>query len=118
MQKKEDFNLSIPKVYIKDGVVINGAHMYPEIVKIIDVARATAPLLSDNAVWITSANDSEHMEGSLHYANRAYDIRIWNVVGPNRQMAEQWTAKMQLALGDHYDIILEKDHIHAEYQPV
>ncbi len=107
--------MPLPKVFMKDDVKINGAHFYPEIVKIINVARATAPLLSDDAVWITSANDSKHMSGSFHYSNRAFDIRIWNVVGPNRQMAQQWVAKMQLALGDQYDIILETDHIHAEF---
>ena len=107
--------MSIPRVFLKDDVKINGAHFYPEIVRIINVARATAPLLSDNAVWITSANDSKHMDGSLHYANKALDLRIFNVTGPNRQMAEQWVRKMELVLGEDYDVILETDHVHIEY---
>ena len=109
--------MTIPRLYLKENVKINGAHMYPEIVKIVDVARSTAPLLQDDAVWITSANDSKHMDGSLHYANRAYDIRTYNIVGPTMDIAKTWVARMKLALGGHYDIILEIDHIHAEYQP-
>lgn len=89
--------------------------MQEEMHRIIRAARATAPLLSDDAVWITSANDSKHMDGSLHYANKAFDLRTYNLVGPNRQMAEQWVRKMQLVLGEDYDIVLETDHVHIEY---
>ncbi len=109
----------VPKLYLKDCVCINGAHMYPEIVRIVNAARATAPPLTDNAVWITSAKDGSHMAGSLHYENRAYDIRTRNIVG----LAEfplagrTWVDRMRLVLGDDYDVVLEKDHIHAEYDP-
>jgi hypothetical protein len=107
----------MPGLCLKDGVHINGAHFYPEVVRIVDVARETAPMLEGATVWITSANDSEHMEGSLHFENRAYDIRVWNIIGDIDYEAQLWTERMQVALGDDYDVIYEKDHIHVEFQP-
>lgn len=108
--------MSLPKLYLKESVKINGAHFYPEMVAIINALRATAPLLTDGAIWITSANDSKHMEGSLHYKNRAFDIRIWNIVG-GHGIHRVWCEKIRSILGTDYDIILETDHIHIEYDP-
>ena len=71
---------NLPNIKTKNGVVINGAHFYPEIALIIAVARETAPELTDDTVWITSANDGQHMHGSLHYENKAFDIRTRNIV--------------------------------------
>ena len=106
-----------PRLYLKNDVRVNGYHFYPEMVAIINAARATAPMLQDDAVWITSANDSEHMEGSLHFKNRAFDIRIYNITGPTETMAKGWVKNMKLILGRNYDIVLETDHIHVEYDP-
>lgn len=105
------------RLFIKNGVRINGAHFYPEMVKILDVARETAPYMSDTAVWITSANDSKHMDTSLHYKNRAFDIRIFNITGDVHLEAALWASRMREALGNDYDVIKEKDHIHVEYDP-
>ena len=108
--------LAIPVVKMKAGVVINGAHFYREMTRIIDCFRATAPAFTDDTLWITSGNDSKHMPGSLHYLNRAFDIRTFNIVG-GVKIAQEWVTKVKLALGDDYDVILEKDHIHVEFQP-
>jgi len=107
----------MPNLCLKDGVHINGAHFDPVMVRIIDVARATAPMLEKGTVWITSANDSEHMSGSLHYKNRAFDIRTKNIIGNEKLEARLWAERMQVELGDDYDVLLEKDHIHVEYDP-
>ena len=106
----------MPVVKLKTGVKINGAHFYREMTRIIDCFRATAPVFSDDVLWITSANDSTHMQGSLHYMNRAFDIRINNILGGIEE-AKKWVIRAQLALGDNYDVILEKDHVHVEFQP-
>jgi hypothetical protein len=107
----------LPGLCLKDGVHINGAHFYPEMVEIVNVARESAPMLEGGIVWITSAADSEHMEGSLHFRNHAYDIRIKNIIGDVQYEARLWAERMQVALGDDYDVVLEKDHIHVEYDP-
>ena len=111
--------MSVPKLYLKNEVHINGAHFYPEMVKIVNVIRETAPALQGDVVWITSANDGQHMQGSLHYKNRAYDIRTKNIVGIIEfpLAARSWAERIQVALGDDYDVVLEKDHIHVEFQP-
>lgn len=63
---------------------------------------------------ITSLNDSAHSPTSLHYAGAAADIRIWGIadVTLNRIVGE---AKRRL--GVDFDVVLEEDHIHLEWQP-
>lgn len=62
---------------------------------------------------ITSANDGKHMKGSKHYSGEALDLRIWNLMGDEAAV----TAELQKELGPDYDVVLEKDHIHLEYDP-
>ena len=109
--------MSKASLAIKEGVKVTGGHFDPEMVIILDTARNTAPAMYDNTVWVTSANDSKHMAKSLHYEDRAFDIRIRNIMGDISNNARLWVKAMKIILGDDYDVILEKDHIHAEYQP-
>ncbi len=108
----------LPSFCLTDGVKVNDAHFDPVMVHIIDVARDTAPMLEEGTVWVTSANDGDHIEGSLHLDNRAFDIRIKNIIGDVQKEARAWAERMQVALGDNYDVLLEDDHIHVEYDPV
>lgn len=62
---------------------------------------------------ITSAKDGKHSAKSLHYEGKAIDIRIWKIA--NR--AQQVIAEMKAQLGPEYDVVLEDDHIHLEYDP-
>ena len=57
---------------------------------------------------ITSTYEGDHSASSLHYANLALDIRR----GMN---AEQTVKALRRALGKNFDVVLEKDHIHIEY---
>jgi len=63
---------------------------------------------------ITSADDGQHMYGSLHYKKLAIDLRT-------NDLSEKVKKKIHKALVDHFgedwDIILEKTHIHCEYDP-
>ena len=107
--------MSLPKLYLKNEVHINGAHFLPEMVAIITALRLTAPLTTDNAVWITSANDGTHMKGSLHYKNRAFDVRTLNLI--DADTAAEWVEALKLVLGKDYDVVLEHNHIHVEFDP-
>lgn len=113
--------MTLPSVKLKNEVKINGAHFYPEVQTIIQTARETAPELIDKTVWITSANDSQHKQGSLHYKNRAFDIRIWNIKADTSSkrhaLARRWVVDMNNRLGRDYDVLLEADHIHGEFDP-
>lgn len=64
---------------------------------------------------ITSLNDSTHSQKSLHYADRAVDIRTKNI--PESIGAYTIVKEIQDRLNKHYDVILENTHIHIEFQP-
>lgn len=61
---------------------------------------------------ITSLNDGHHSHQSFHYSGNAADLRIWHLADPAATVA-----RIKERVGPDYDIILEKDHIHIEYQP-
>ena len=75
---------------------------------------------------ITSTGEGKHRaHRSAHYAggylghSRAFDLRIWAFTGTGEVPAPAAFAKdLQDALGDDYQVILEADHIHVEWQPV
>lgn len=111
-------HLPAPTLCFKDHVVIYAGHFEPEITRILDVVRATAPMLGHGIVWVTSANDStKHVDTSLHYRNRAFDFRIYNIIGHRAVEARLWAERIQATLGRNYDVILALDHIHVEYDP-
>ena len=62
-------------------------------------------------IVVTSTYEGNHIPGSLHYANRAYDIRV--PVEIKRVLVD----KIAADLGFDFDVILEGDHIHIEYDP-
>ncbi len=77
------------------------------------VADSVYTELGVNCV-ITSGRDSKHGDGSLHYLGHALDLRIRNMTA--KQVVE---AHIQLAnrLGAQYDVVLESNHIHVEFDP-
>ena len=61
---------------------------------------------------ITSANDSKHGPNSLHYSGRALDLRTRHL---NEQGLQAVFHKLKEALGEQFDVVLESDHIHLEW---
>jgi hypothetical protein len=63
---------------------------------------------------ITSVTDSKHGRSSLHYTGQAIDYRT-------RHLSEaEKTSLLNLisgALHEEFDVILESDHLHVEFQP-
>ena len=68
-----------------------------------------------DGVVITSGIDGKHSSGSLHYKGYALDLRIWNL--PNPELAQNAAQALREALGEDFDVVLEKDHIHVEFDP-
>ena len=63
-------------------------------------------------ITITSANDGKHQTASKHYQGDAIDLRIWSL--PDLLgMADQ----LRQELGPDYDVVIEPDHLHIEYDP-
>jgi len=98
---------------LKDGVVWDGVDPEFKETLLTDVITIFDDLKKD--MVITSLNDGKHMQGSYHYKGLAADFRIWNL-SPYRPIDVR--DMIQELLGKDYDVVLEKDHIHLEYDPV
>jgi hypothetical protein len=93
---------------IKKGVQLHPGVAIPLALMIVE------PILAKHGqeLVITSMMDGEHRDMSLHYSGLAVDLRTWDLRNPR-----SCVDKMGRALGDNYDVVLEKDHIHLEYDP-
>jgi uncharacterized protein YcbK (DUF882 family) len=65
-------------------------------------------------IVVTSALDGIHKEKSKHYDGHALDFRIWDF---NDKELLKLHKKAQLNLGEQFDVVLEKDHLHIEFDP-
>lgn len=63
---------------------------------------------------VTSVVDGNHSKTSLHYTGNGTDLRTRNLKPTDREPIRQ---KIDDATGPDFDVILEDDHIHMEYQP-
>lgn len=61
---------------------------------------------------VTAVTDSAHSPGSLHYVGYAADLAL-----PAEGEAQVVAADLQRALADEWDVVVEKDHLHLEFQP-
>lgn len=90
-------------LYIKAGVTP----------RLLIIAAAAANVGEDltQDITITSGTDGHHMVGSKHYTGEALDIRL---LGDSTQ---EFRRRLGQRLGQDYQVILETDHIHVEYDP-
>jgi len=95
----------------KDGVDLNG----------IDSVMIHALCSIDNVyryygeeLVVTSCMDGRHKKGSLHYKGKAVDTRT-------RYFGELELQRIKYelidVLGSNFDVVLESDHFHIEYDP-
>lgn len=63
---------------------------------------------------ITSGTDGKHMKGSKHYTGEALDVRTSNI--PKGEVGLVLN-RLQTRLGSDYQVLLEADHIHVEFDP-
>ena len=60
---------------------------------------------------ITSTYEGTHSDASLHYANRAFDVRF------PVHSTQTIIRGIRTALGNRFDVVVEKTHYHIEYDP-
>lgn len=98
----------------KAGVKIEGLKpiMFPLIVY---ASNFHFKLFNSKKMVITSVIDGKHMKGSKHFQGLAIDVRI-NDKPKDEVHRFYYTLTYDSNLKD-YDIVLEKDHIHIEYDP-
>lgn len=63
---------------------------------------------------VTSLTDGKHSDNSLHYSGEAVDFRTWYFT---EQVLEDLAWELQRDLGSDYDVVVEKTHLHVEYDP-
>lgn len=96
---------------IKPGVRVRGVSN--EILLAIMVAQSVFEYFKED-MTITSITDGDHKAGSLHNTGDAVDLRTREV---DPRFISQLVAQLQTSLGNSYDVVLEDDHIHVEYDP-
>lgn len=64
---------------------------------------------------ITEITGGHHSKHSVHAFGFAADLRTWNL--PAGTDLQEVTDKIQERLNDQYDVVLETDHIHIEFDP-
>ena len=98
----------------KQGVKLFGCS--PQILATMPIADAIWKELGAEEAVVTSGSEqtARHGRASEHYSGNALDYRIWNLVESHRKRAAD---KLRDSLTDEFDVTLEEDHIHCEFQP-
>jgi hypothetical protein len=96
---------------LKPGVRVAG--LRPEILlAVVAAERVFAEAHVD--LMLTSCVEGRHSQASLHYAGQAVDLRTRDVAPADRAKLVE---RLRECVGEDYDVVLEADHIHLEYQP-
>lgn len=119
--------MRIPVVPKDESVVLTKLvpQMWFCLAKCAEVHRA----FGSEELTVTSATDGKHSKNSLHYSGRAIDLRFWDYVQKWTETPTGWEAELdpkyyQLIrtlreeLGGEYDVVIEGDHLHVEWDPV
>lgn len=96
---------------LKPGVRVQGIR--PELTLALMAAQPLYAAAGAEMV-VTSVVEGRHSRGSLHYAGQALDLRTRDLAPDARRRLRDSLAD---ALGGDFDVVLEADHIHLEYQP-
>ena len=96
-------------ITIKAGVKAGG--IQPELLLAIMVIHGIY-LRNSCPCTITSLMEGVHSTNSLHYKGRAVDIRTRDVSKP---LLDAMVKEIKIGLGDEYDVVLEGDHLHVEW---
>jgi len=94
---------------IKNGVDLRG--LTPQMAIAYTIA---CKVYGQYACVITSGSDGKHGPNSLHYSGQALDLRTNNLPP---QAVQSIVDRLKEALGAQFDVVLESDHIHIEFDP-
>jgi hypothetical protein len=95
---------------IKPGVDLRG--LTPQMAIAYTIACAVYQRHCNTVCTITSASDGKHGVNSLHYKGKALDLRTFNVPTAALPLLVQ---SLKDALGAQFDVVLEADHVHIEW---
>ena len=96
---------------IKTGVKLLG--LRPEMLLGLFIADGIYTNHNQELV-LTEATGGKHRKASLHYLGLAGDIRTRYFTVKEKELVAK---DLREALGENYDVVVEKTHIHIEFQP-
>ena len=102
------------KCRIKGG--INGARIHglrPEMVVALIIIKDAFDSHGANCI-ITSGIEGKHGRASLHLVGAALDFRTG---GMDRELVSKIAVEIREGLGLDFDVVIERTHLHIEYQP-
>jgi hypothetical protein len=106
------------RLRFKKGVQVGALH--PAVSFGLDVVSLVYEKLFDGNITVTSLFDSTHSQNSLHYGIggdarcRAFDLRTRDLTAEQQLVFKNALIKW---LGPCFDVILESNHMHVEYDP-
>ena len=110
----------MPKV--KVGVTFSS--ITPQALRVFAAADQIWTHLTGEVAVITSAEDGRHSPTSLHYQSAAWDLRIWPFLaldsaenGLSSSSTREAASLLRVFLGPDFDVVVEKTHIHVEFDP-
>lgn len=95
----------------KDGVPLGG--LQPDMLYAIDKCNDVFNDRDYDCI-VTSTTDGKHMKNSKHPLGFAGDLRRYHI---QTRDIEHITHELKSSLGKNYDVILEIDHWHVEFDP-
>lgn len=97
-------------IHLKEGV--DWHEIDHRIYHAVAIAAEVWKGLGKPTLTITSGRRPATGRRSWHWYGCAVDLRIWGLDDP--AVAAR---RLAAALGDDYDVVLESDHIHVEFDP-
>ena len=95
----------------KEGVIRKGLH--PAMRRVEKIVDEIWPMFGVEAV-MTSGLDGDHSQWSWHHYGCAADFRTRDLIPPHVHMV---AAALRDRLGVPYQVVIEDDHIHVEFDP-
>ena len=104
---------------LKPGVRLHGLQPQMTVALLAIEAAAIRVAAEDGTPYeatITSVNDGSHAPKSLHWLGRAVDVRTRDL--PDHFPADAYARAIRDRLPTDFDVVVESDHIHVEWDPV
>lgn len=103
---------SVIPVFYKSGVSLMGVQAVTTLG--IEMCARAYQRIGQKEMWVTSVTDGKHKDGSKHYEGLAFDLRTRMLT---KEQTLRLAAVMRGILEGEWDVVVEGDHIHVEFDP-
>jgi len=90
-----------------------------EILLAIIIAKDLLAEMFDGLGLVITCGSDSHEDNmkSLHNWSRAFDMRSRDIPEPKQKNTRDYANELESRLGNEYDVVVERRHIHIEFQP-